>query len=225
MKFVNCSDAAVGIEILADRIASELVAGHTVLWLLPGGSNIPASVAVMGKLRHDCPEKIKNLTLLLSDERYGPLKHVDSNYFQLKQAGFTEGDATFIQTLVNATLDDTVKYYGEAYQELLAKQPVVIGQFGMGADGHIAGVLPGSPAVTSQESAVCYDAGQFERITLTLKSLKKVKAAYVFVFGEPKCQALQTLRGQSLPVQDQPAQLFKTLPEATIFNDQLGDES
>lgn len=210
-----------GLAQLHDRIASELNAGRRVLWLVPGGSNIPLTVSVMDELRHTTDKYLAGLTLMLTDERYGPLGHPDSNYYQLKQAGLVTGAARFIQTLAGTGLEETVRYYGQAFNEAADGHPVVIGQFGIGADGHIAGVLPHSPAAASAEPAAGYDAGQFVRLTLTFLSFRRVTAAYAFAFGAEKSAALTSLQTESRDLQDQPCHILKELPEATLFTDQI----
>lgn len=222
MKFIRVKELEDGVEPLRDRLGRELEDGKHVVWLVPGGSNIPLSVAVMAQL----PEVATgNLTILLSDERYGNPGHADSNAHQLEQAGFTAKRARFVPVLQESmSIEDTCKQYGSAFQEASQKADVIIGQFGMGADGHIAGVLPGSPAIQSADMAASYATPTFTRITLTPKALQSVTAAYIFAFGAEKCAALKNLQTRTLNLDEQPAQLLKQLPEAYAYNDQIGDK-
>jgi len=52
-----------------------------VLWLVPGGSNIPIAVEAMDMIRKEMSGlSLKYLTITLSDERYGSVGHKDSNW-------------------------------------------------------------------------------------------------------------------------------------------------
>ncbi len=214
-------NAENGATKLAERLTQELQSGKQVLWLVCGGSSIVQEVLVMAQV----PQELqKNLTLALTDERYGEFGHPDSNWRQLDEAGFQAGEATIIPTLVpNLSLDETCETYERAIAEAFAKADTVIAQFGIGADGHIAGALPHSPAITSEKLVVGYDAGNFTRITLTPAALRKITIAFAFVYGDSKLEALQSLRDQNLSLDEQPAQILKQLTEAYVYNDQIGD--
>lgn len=212
---------AEGAQPLYDRLVSELETGDSVLWLVPGGSNIPLAADISKRL----PDELtKNLTIYLTDERYGDVWHADSNTRQLEEAGFDPKQATMVPVLSgDLTLEETTEHYSDALADAFAASDVVVGQFGMGPDGHIAGVLPGSPAVTSDDLAAGYTTETFTRITMTPEAIKHVDVAFVYAFGDAKQEALQNLLSQDLSLDQQPAQILKQLPEAYVFNDQLGE--
>jgi 6-phosphogluconolactonase/glucosamine-6-phosphate isomerase/deaminase len=84
---------------------------------------------------------------MLSDERYGPVGHPDSNAAALDLAGFAPMQANVIPILVaGLDLAATRENYQAAALAAFQKAEIVIGQFGIGSDGHIAGILPNSPA-------------------------------------------------------------------------------
>lgn len=223
MRFLKVEDWQPGIDALGSRLRKELTAGKNVLWLVPGGSNIHAASEVMTALPDTLTER---LAILLTDERYGTPGHKDSNYKQLHDAGFDRKQATFMPVVVEGlSLADTVHHYEELVGRAFAHADVVIGQFGIGADGHIAGILPQSPASTSAALAAGYEAPPYQRITLTFEALAQLQAAYAFVFGKDKMAALTRLRNEELALQEQPSQILKHLPEAYIYNDQTGEES
>jgi 6-phosphogluconolactonase/glucosamine-6-phosphate isomerase/deaminase len=209
-----------GAEPLLERLTKELEGGKHVMWLVPGGSNIPLSVTVMNGLPE---EHTKHLTIYLTDERYGEIDHPDSNSRQLREAGFDPKNARMVNVLArDLNLEETCEQYGMSIAAAFEAADVVIAQMGMGADGHICGILPGSPAVDSDKLIVGYVTENFTRITLTPKALKKfVAAAYVYAFGESKKEALGNLLLKNLPLSEQPAQVLKKLPEAYVYNDQI----
>ncbi|HSH18499.1 MAG TPA: 6-phosphogluconolactonase [Candidatus Saccharimonadales bacterium] len=224
MELIRIADLMEGVAPLLDRLMEELEAGKQVLWLVPGGSNIPLSVEVMKQIPEDLTPK---LTIYLTDERYGEVDHADSNTRQLREAGFDPKQARMVGVLAHGLrLEETCEQYAQSISTTFQTVDVVIAQMGMGADGHICGILPGSPAVDSDKLVVGYQTETFTRITLTPKALTEhVAAAYVFAFGEGKRQALSNLLNSQLPQGEQPAQLLKELPEAYVYNDQVAGEA
>jgi 6-phosphogluconolactonase/glucosamine-6-phosphate isomerase/deaminase len=222
MQFFTHDTPIEGRGKLTDRLAAELRTGKKVLWLVSGGSNVPVAVAAMKALR---AADLQNLTISLCDERYGRERHMDSNLFRLEQAGFKPGAAKLIGVLQDSlSLEDTADAFDKKIGDAFDAADVVIAQIGMGADGHIAGILPKSAAAEiNDRMAVSYDGGLHKRITLTPHALLRVDAAYVFAYGAEKRKALIILRDQAVPMREQPAQLLKQLKEVYVFNDQIGD--
>jgi 6-phosphogluconolactonase/glucosamine-6-phosphate isomerase/deaminase len=209
-----------GIADLTARLITELRKGKRVLWLLSGGSNIRASVEVMDSIADDLTN---NLSLLLADERYGPVGHKDSNWQQLLDAGFDAKQATTYEVLNGeSSLSAAAAAYTAVAEKAFSEADLIIAQLGIGEDGHILGILPNSPAVAARSLVYAYDGGKFQRLTLTTEAIKQVNTAYVFAFGEGKHEALLQLRRQKVAASAQPAQLLKLIPEVYIYNDQLG---
>lgn len=223
LTFHYVPDGTAAIDNLTQRLTEELQASKNVLWLIGGGSNIGLSVTVMQSL----PAELQTqLTILMTDERYGDFNHPDSNDRQLREAGFQPGQSTYRPMLQqqNLSLEDTVSAYNRQLAEALQDADIVIAQLGIGPDGHIAGMLPRSPAVEGAELYSGYDAGTFTRITMTPPALRQVHVAYTFAFGAPKREALQRLQTEELPLEEQPAQILKELAEAHLFSDQVSEE-
>ena len=219
MQFVRVQTLLDGVAPLVERLTRQLANGKNVTWLIPGGSNIPLSVAVMAQLDDGLTA---GLTIMLSDERYGPVGHADSNTFQLAEAGFQSKQANLLPVLHDGlSLEETSRRYAADFEDRIRSNDIIIGQFGMGADGHIAGILPQSPAVGSADLATGYDAGNFVRVTLTPKALQQITVGYVFAFGEAKRDQLERLQSQAIELDLQPVQIIKQLPEAFVYNDQL----
>lgn len=192
-----------------------------VLWLVPGGSNIPVSVAVMHELDAASTDK---LAIMLTDERFGLVGHKDSNLRQLIEAGFEAKKATIVPVLHEGLdLHQTANLYANAAHTAFASATAIIGQFGMGADGHIAGIKPGSPAASAEEDwAVGYEWDDFARLTLTAPAISQIKTVFVLAYGELKNQALNNLKTKKLSINVQPAQILKKLKNVNIYNNQLG---
>ncbi len=215
-KKINNEGACAGI--LAEGLATLLKSGKKVLWLIPGGSNIKIAVDAMNLIRAQQNIDLGNLSITLTDERYGPVGHVDSNWQQLLAAGLNLDKIKNSPVLRGLSLLETIQNYTEEMEKLFTETEVVVGQFGIGADGHIAGVLPGTIGAESQEIVVGYEAPPYTRITLTLEALKKINKAFVFAFGANKKLALQSLKQDAFT--PAPAQILKSIPQVEIYTDQ-----
>ncbi len=222
MKFLHAENPAEGIGMLAEDLGSALLAGKKVLWLIAGGSNLPVAVEIWKKARVRISNdfsKSSNLTVTLTDERFGPIGHPDSNWRQLAEAGFDFENIQTVPVLGGLEAEETARVWGKEVERLLNLCEVVVGQFGLGSDGHIAGVLPDSEAVKSQEVAVVTRSKTFTRVTLTLQTIKMIPRAYVFAFGESKKEMLQILRDRNVGLDEQPAQILKEMEEVYLFSD------
>ncbi|MFA6295063.1 MAG: 6-phosphogluconolactonase [Candidatus Paceibacterota bacterium] len=249
MVFITTQSPAEGIKAFASQIGGLLCKDKKVLWLVPGGTNIPISVEVMKIVRKQVSEKLmNNLTVTLTDERFGPVGHKDSNWEQLMLAGFDFSGIQTLPVLKNLSLEETVNEFSKNIErafslpispisktdslpvgeviplensstsEIINGNDIVIGQFGIGPDGHIAGILPNSSAVKSLNTTFSYTAPPFTRITLTPKALLKISIAYAFVFGESKREAISNLQIKNLSIEEQPAQILKKLKEAYLYS-------
>jgi len=205
-------------EYLADTIKNHLANGERVLWLVPGGSSIP----VVAKVSHALQNVPRSqLSVSLTDERFGEVGHPDSNWLQLHDAGFSLPGAKLQPILCGESLASTVKLFAAFLQEQLKTTDYRIGFFGMGADGHIAGILPNSSAVLDDKLAHGYKAKDFQRITITPTMVTGLDEAVVYAVGEPKWQSLELLtRGDT--DNWQPVQILRQVPKVTIYSDYKG---
>lgn len=222
MNFIKTTNTKPLEDSLVRLLEDALEENDKVLWLVPGGSNVEVVASVMKRLGKLAATK--RLTLMLSDERYGDIGHIDSNYQQFMDADLMLADAILEPTLIGGSMEATSKHTIALSKRLFEEANIVIAFLGMGADGHVAGILPGSPAVDSSEWAIGYDAGKFKRITLTPTALLRADIVIVGAYGEEKKPALTQLRDESLPLAEQPAQLLKQIRSVTIFNNQIGEE-
>lgn len=205
---------------LTQIIQSALTRYRNVLWLIPGGSNIETSVEAMASIT---AEQSRSLVIAQTDERFVPLNHPDNNWRQLKQAGFRSKEATVYPVILrdDESSLEVSKRYNQTLGKLLAKADYTIGQFGIGADGHIAGAKPNSIATKSKNLVESYQAEDFERVTMTLKAISKLNEVIVFVSGKSKHDVIQELSVSELPAEDFPALVLNNVAKTTIYNDIL----
>lgn len=222
MDFIRVATPVDGANALQARLIRELEDGNQVLWLVCGGSNIATIAQIMANI----PENLTSRMIIgLTDERFGPVGHADSNWQQLDEAGFDAKLATRISVLTgDDSMQGTAEAYAAALRTVFATTDVVIGLFGMGADGHIAGILPFSEAAADESLVAAYNTDTYDRITCTFDAIQHCDVAYVFAYGDSKKLALQNLEIE-LSLDEQPAQILKQLSEAYVYNDQIGGTS
>jgi hypothetical protein len=194
------SDEAV-VRYLVELLRQKLDYGEKVLWLVPGGSAIKVAATVSQQLRDI---DLTNLTVTLTE------------------ADFHLPGATMVPVLHGHTLQETTQEFARHLQEYCQGASYCLGFFGMGPDGHTAGILPGSPAVAATEWAASYQAPGFTRITMTPPAIAALSEAVVYAMGESKQEPLELLQ-QDVSLDQEPAQALKKVGQLTIFNDQIGD--
>ncbi|HUC87886.1 MAG TPA: 6-phosphogluconolactonase [Candidatus Binatia bacterium] len=224
LKFVSTVDVKQPESVIAKSLKAALKTNTRVLWIITGGSNIALAANIM---KHISVADSAKLAIMLSDERYGEVGHPDSNLKQLYDAGFKPKKAIVVPVLrPGATLEMTVELYDQAVHAAFHAADSVIALLGIGPDGHIAGILPGSEATKESEAwVVGYKTPEFIRITLTPYALSQVSLAFSVANGAAKLSTLKALMNKTQPVSKQPAQILKQVPEATVFSDQVGVES
>lgn len=212
----NTTESAVIAHLIADKITNQLSVGRHVTWLVAGGSCVPIAVEAAKLIDPSIQAK---LVVSLTDERYGPVDHRDSNWYQLQQAWFNLPHATLVPVLTGGDRTTTVAQFNAFLKTELACTDYAFGLFGIGVDGHTSGILPHSPAVESPALVATYDGGGYERITTTAHTILRVSEAVIFAAGEAKWSALATLLRTDAPTADQPAQLLKQIQKSTLFTD------
>lgn len=225
MRFSTASpdQAATTIAIL---LQNALQQSGRVLWLVSGGSCIPVQVVVMKHLHQYVPELLEKLIILPMDERYGPQGHADSNYRQMLDAGFQKNTSLWSDVLAHdLPLAETVAYYDELIGDAFAEANYIVGTFGIGTDGHTAGILPHLPALLQDDAMVVgYETAQFTRMTLSPMMLVRCNTAYLLAYGDGKTAILQNLQTHEVPLIEMPAGLLKEIPDVTVYNDSIRSE-
>src|SRR3989339_786289 len=97
---------------LASSILKQLNSGKQVLFFVTGGSSMAVAVRTAELLRE---HPHQNLTVTLTDERYGPIDHFNSNYFQLMEKGFDLPQAKMIPILIDDDQNITTENFACAY--------------------------------------------------------------------------------------------------------------
>lgn len=218
MKFISL-DHQKTVDLISDSLTQALNKGQSVLWLVSGGSNIQAQVDVMNQLNDQAGGLTDKLTILPVDERYGPSGHADSNYQQMKQAGFNPGRASWVNVLgKNLNFDETISYYNQLMKVALDKSDYGLAILGIGEDGHTAGLLPGSSALNSTQLIAGYR-DRHHRMTMTPKSLMMLNQTFVMARGDNKLPVLDKLKGKQQSITDMPSMLLYDLKSCIVISD------
>lgn len=231
MTFYRINSQEPVAEILAGKILSHLSEGQKVFWIVTGGSGIKLGAAA-SKLLHS--HDLSKLSVTLSDERFGPEGHAESNWHQLEQAGFSLPGALLLPVLSGKSLAATADDYAANLAEQFAAADYSLGLIGIGPDGHVAGILPGSPNIATEKLAVGYSDNEvkqdspegvlrgIDRLTMTAAAIARLDEAVVCALGETKHHALDMLE-RTLPVGTQPCQALKQAASLSIYNDYKGE--
>lgn len=211
----NTKDIEEISDFVANSINIHLMKGEKVLWFVTGGSSIKIESKIADKIKKDY---IGELVITLTDERFGNMNHLDSNLFQLKESGFNLPNAKLISFLSDKNFEDTTLEIREKIQIELNRAEYKIGIFGLGTDGHIAGILPHSEAVNREELVFSYDTLQYKRITITSKVISQLDEAILFAMGELKWPMLDKFK-KDFEEEEYPSLLLKKVPLVTIFTD------
>src|SRR3569623_1883328 len=199
MQFIYSEEGEVGVGALAASLAK----------------------VAMDLVRQETGGKVEARTVGQTDERYGPVGHPDSNWRQMLDAHFNFEGVRTLPILQNKPLQDTVAAYALVLADAFTAHDAVVAQFGIGADGHVAGMLPHTGGIESEELVFGYESAPFVRITMTPPAFLHIDAAYTFAFGEGKREAIHNLQTKELAAIDEPCQLLKKIPESYFYSDQI----
>lgn len=197
-------------------IAGKLQAGESVLWLVPGGSAMTSASRVLEKLEDIDTSR---LCITLTDERYGMPGHADENWTQLAHLGFELNSINAYRVLRGEDVETTTADFSSKLEELFETYQYKIGLFGIGADGHTAGIKPHTIAVSSSDLATNFKGEDFERITITAEAVRRLDEVVAYAYGVEKHATLQELIRENVPIEVQPAQVLKEVVHATLFSD------
>jgi 6-phosphogluconolactonase/glucosamine-6-phosphate isomerase/deaminase len=209
-------------DYLFEALAARLAKGQSVLWLVAGGSSIDIAVKVAKNLQGY--PGVERLTVSLTDERYGEDNHPDSNWKQLFDRGFALPGARLLPVLCGLDFNATAVHYSKLLTKEVNRDDFSVAFAGMGPDGHIFGIKPGSPAISSPDDVVAYEWDDYRRLTPTINLISKLDEVVIYATGQSKHAQLDDLE-KDLTAIAQPAQLLKLLPKVTIFNDYKGVET
>jgi 6-phosphogluconolactonase/glucosamine-6-phosphate isomerase/deaminase len=219
------SNQAATDQALAEHIAEFVDRADTAIVLLSGGSAIATEINALNSLSEESRQKT---ILAQTDERYGPYGHQDSNWTQLIDQGLRLDG--LLETLPVLSGDETAEQLARAYAEKLSATvksgAAMMGIYGIGLDGHTAGMLPADEEAfsrfLSESICVSYVGSDFERITTTATIIPALSEAVVLVRGKAKLAVVEQVASSNQPAHVQPAQLLKHAKHVTVYYTEEG---
>lgn len=216
MQYIYTLSADTIASSLAQTIKEHLEKGERVLWLVSGGSALPTAVSVARQLSDI---DTMRLSVTLVDERFGPIGHANENWQQLLNAGFSLPDAELYRPLRGDDRAATTWAFEQWVESHMTDADYSIGLFGIGTDGHTAGIKPGTSSVSATGWATDYSGDDFERITMTFEAIERLDEGVIQAIGSDKATVIDQLLHDNLLRTEQPAQVLKSLKKSTLFTD------
>ncbi len=172
-------------ELLANRLDNQAEASLIV----SGGTTPQQCFAALSKT----PLDWQRVQLLLSDERWVPADHDDSNEKLVRDSLLVDKAASAMLVPVYAD-GMSPEERCEALQDPLPVLPFACSLIGMGADGHFASLFPDSeqlPLGLDVESGLLYipvasAASSHRRISMTLAAISRSDEIVLLFFGQQK---------------------------------------
>lgn len=152
------------------------------------------------------------------DERFGEKLHKKSNELMIKDSGlvgYLESQNIRFYPILGESdeLENTAQQYDEAMRFIFKYFPKSVGIFGIGTDGHTAGI-PAVPEIVNKISEDhsslidFYEAEKYgSRVTMNFQAISMLDLIIVLVLGQEKRQMLSQLFKEG-SVEDFPARFF-----------------
>ncbi|MDO9223925.1 MAG: 6-phosphogluconolactonase [Caulobacter sp.] len=189
--------ALAAAEAIADWLHAGLSENDRASFVATGGSSPGPVYDLLSTL----PIPWEQVSVTLSDERWVPPTSPDSNERQLRER-LMVGEAAaarFVPLWSDvATAEDAAEAAEIAVEDLFPADVVLLG---MGEDGHVASLFPGSPVLEEGldpfggSFVIAVPTGEpapaIERISLTLYALKQAFLTILLVRGEAKRRIIE----------------------------------
>ena len=231
MKVEVLESAEQATKAVAKKIDSLLESTmDPVLLFVSGGSSL--------KILDHIQNASDRLTVAVLDERFSNDPGVN-NFFQLDETDFADrvNDAGG-QFITSAPGDMDIEEFTRDWQGRIESwiknnpRHKVFAIFGMGPDGHTAGIFPypedpeffRTHFIDSDDLVVGYDVGEkneyIDRVTTTPKLFEMIDYATLFACGENKREKLaQLLNDDAVRPNELPVSLIKRVKDVEVFTD------
>lgn len=203
-------DSAALMEAAALRIAligqQAIAERGQFVWALSGGTTPRPLYELLGSKRFASALDWSRVVFFWSDERCVPPDHPDSNYRMARAALLDKLQLQPAQVHRLHGEDDPASAAALYDSELRAAGGVDLVLLGMGSDGHVASLFPGSSALQETQRWVVTNVSPAgaQRVTFTLPAINAAKVVLLLVAGADKAARVrEALRDPSarLPVQ------------------------
>ena len=208
----------------------EKLKNESVLLFVSGGSCLDVLPDIVN-------ENFNNITIAVLDERFDQ-SNENNNFEQLNalpwSKNFLKNGGVFIST--KTLKDDTQQKLADRFQAEISKwinenkDGKMIALFGMGSDGHTAGIFPERENVKwfhdlfdGNEIIASYDAtgkNQFtRRITTTNILFEKLEIGFAYIIGQEKKKALLDFKSGAKKANELPVMLIRNVKNIKLVTD------
>ncbi len=201
----------------------------SVICLLSGGSALDVIEHLdIKRQKSEC-----RTIFIMGDER-GSREREINNTLQL-QNRYPDHFVTnnLIETIPNEAeiLPDFASRINQNFSKVFSelKNPKIFMVLGMGADGHTAGIfpLPLDQFNDTYKEDVMYASLQLDSLTRPHRAsftpswiLSNVSYIFAYAAGESKRAVLESLKNESKPIHERPAEIFKIHSKVALYTDQ-----
>jgi len=217
IEFNTCVGAVLDA---SDSLLKDIKSAKRPLLLLSGGSSLNVARAMFEKLPKTTLGK---LTVGQIDARFVSIDDPASNWLQIEKLPLPINDLRGAVSILSMGEEpsEIAANYSARLEEMMEEADKIFGLYGIGPDGHLAGMLPQKnpeefTRFVDGRLVVSYKARDFTRITTTDALLARLDKAYVFACGPQKAEAVAKLNEDLFP-REHPAQFIKDAPEAIVY--------
>jgi 6-phosphogluconolactonase len=227
-RLTTCADpasvaarAAIHIATVLERARAERGIAHLAV---SGGTTPGLTYELISKN----PDELAGTELWFADERCVGPEDEQSNYLLARQTGLAGG--AIADELVHRMKGELGPGPGaEDYAALLSQRlgrsevPALdLVVLGIGPDGHVASLFPGSPALQAGDDQLCLGIEDSpkpppQRITLSLPVLRAARSCLLLATGAGKADAVDAMLGE--PSQHVPASMLRRERLTVILDD------
>ena len=232
MQWNLVENAMEGALFLGEEISREIkkIKSNSILFLVSGGSCLNVLPYISNK-------NFEKVTVAVLDERFD-VTNEHNNFSQLRKNSWSESflnkGGKFISSAVteNETQEDLAIRFQSDIENWISdnKNGKIMALFGMGADGHTAGVFPYPENINffqkmfnAEKLVVAYDAkekNQFPlRITTTNALFGKLEIGFLYVCGEEKKKALDNFIKGEISSHELPVMFLRKIKRLKIVTD------
>jgi len=152
------------------------------------------------------------------DERYVSSGDKDSNARMINEAFFGEGESDiFFSFDTSLSLEQCVADYDVLIDDVVFDVAIV----GVGTDGHIASLFPGSDALLSRARVASSETDVFavrSRLTLTIPTILSSRKIVILLQGEGKQVVIDHLNARDVTVDEFPVMALVDHPHLVVHH-------
>ncbi len=223
-----CQHAAADLLALVKASAAQ---GRPFHIALAGGSTPKALYTLLAQTPFSEEMPWEHIRFFFGDERSVPKDHPESNFRMAKEALLSQVPVSDEQIhRIHGELEDATEaaaLYDKELAQYLPRDDEGVSQFdlvllGLGPDGHIASLFPGTDILTKDQSraaAVWVEKFDTWRISITFPMINHARNVWMFVCGEAKANIIQEVIQEKAKQPRYPVEMIQAQGEHVWYLD------